>query len=68
MHHFLVQVYQIEVKRSAPGKEKIFRRYREFDELQSKLEQCFPDADLPQLPGKIFIPGKSHTKQVRGES
>jgi len=57
-------MYQIEVKRSSPEKEKIFRRYREFDELQSKLMQCFPDAQLPQLPGKILIPGKSHTKQV----
>ena len=60
----MIQVYQIEVKRGAPEKEKIFRRYREFDELQSKLEQCFPDAALPHLPGKIFLPGKSHTKQV----
>ncbi len=57
-------MYQIEVKRSSPDKEKIFRRYREFDELQNKLMQCFPDAQLPQLPGKILIPGKSHTKQV----
>ena len=55
-------------RKGAPEKEKIFRRYREFDELQSKLEQCFPDFDLPQLPGKIFIPGKSHTKQVIGSS
>jgi len=55
-------VYQIEVKRSGPEKEKIFRRYREFDELQNKLVQCFPDTPLPHLPGKILIPGKSHTK------
>ncbi len=61
-------MYQIEVKRSSPDKEKIFRRYREFDELQNKLMQCFPDAQLPQLPGKILIPGKSHTKQVSKQS
>lgn len=64
-----MQVYQIEVQRgAAPEKEKIFRRYREFDELHRKLEQCFPDIELPQLPGKIFVPGKSHTKQVHKES
>ena len=65
LNELVVQVYQIEVKRSAPDKEKIFRRYREFDELQNKVMQCFPDTSLPQLPGKILIPGKSHTKQVR---
>ena len=72
-HHFLsthththMQVYQLQVKRedlSAPPS-TLFRRYREFDEMHSKLLQCFPNDPLPPLPGKIFIPGKSHTRQV----
>ena len=72
-HHFLsthththMQVYQLQVKRedlSAPPS-TLFRRYREFDEMHSKLLQCFPNDLLPPLPGKIFIPGKSHTRQV----
>lgn len=61
-----MQVYQLQVKRedlSAPPS-TLFRRYREFDEMHSKLLQCFPNDPLPPLPGKIFIPGKSHTRQV----
>ena len=60
------QVYQLEVKRKDPSLPPsiLFRRYREFDEMHSKLLQCFPSEQLPPLPGKIFIPGKSHTRQV----
>ena len=60
------QVYQLEVKRKDPSLSPsiLFRRYREFDEMHSKLLQCFPSEQLPPLPGKIFIPGKSHTRQV----
>ncbi len=62
-----VQVYEIEVCRVDPThpKSTIFRRYREFDELLTKLSQHFASEALPQLPGKIYVPGKSHTKQVR---
>ena len=59
-------MYQLEVKRKDPSLSPsiLFRRYREFDEMHSKLLQCFPSEQLPPLPGKIFIPGKSHTRQV----
>ena len=60
-----LQIYQIEVYRdSSVTRSVVFRRYREFDELHRKLLQCFPEDNLPQLPGKIFTPGKSNTKEV----
>ena len=59
-------MYQIEVYRDCTTtKSVIFRRYREFDELHRKLAQYFPEDTLPVLPGKIFTPGKSNTKEVR---
>ncbi len=62
---YLFQMYQIEIYRDCSAKKSvIFRRYREFNELQRKLAQYFPDENLPVLPGKIFTPGKSNTKEV----
>lgn len=43
----------------------IFRRYSEFDELHTKLVECFPnEKNLPQLPRKKYLPGRSHTREV----
>lgn len=59
-------MYRIEVYRDCTTtKSVIFRRYREFDELQRKLAQYFPEDTLPVLPGKIFTPGKSNTNEVQ---
>ena len=61
------KLYQIEVVRTDPQLEPstIFRRYSEFDELQTKLASSFPNVTLPNLPGKIYMPGKSNSREVR---
>ena len=42
----------------------LFRRYREFDELHSRLTLCFPSDNLPNFPGKTFLPGKSRARET----
>ena len=61
-----LKLYQIEVVRTDPQLEPstIFRRYSEFDELHSKLASSFSSVTLPNLPGKIYVPGKSNSREV----
>eukprot|EP00051_Salpingoeca_urceolata_P006154 m.81801 g.81801 ORF g.81801 m.81801 type:complete len:2298 (+) comp14704_c1_seq2:319-7212(+) len=54
-------IYVIEVQREN-GTSKIFRRFSEFNELNTKLASTF-HVDLPSFPGKIYV-GRSHTRQV----
>ena len=61
---FLSQVYHISVCREGSKPAHIFRRYREFHEMHTKLFQSFSDAPLPQLPGKVLVRHKSLSKQV----
>eukprot|EP00731_Ephydatia_muelleri_P006184 Em0003g432a len=59
-------LYQIEVVCTDPQLEPstIFRRYNKFDKLHCKLASCFPKVKLPNLPGKIYTPGKSNSRQI----
>lgn len=45
------------------NKEIIFRRFKEFYELHTKLQELFIEAPLPTLPGKIIL-GRSSVKTV----
>lgn len=61
---FLFQMFVIEVKLKGGGRYLIFRRYREFYALHTKLEQRYgPESNnspftctLPVLPGKLSVP------------
>ena len=44
-------------------KEQVFRRYREFHELHTKMVSQFPDHTLPTLPNKIYF-SRSQVRQV----
>ena len=58
-----LQVYQLQVTRSQSST-TLFRRYREFDELHSRLALCFPGDNLPNFPGNTFLPGKSRARET----
>ncbi|KAI6652607.1 hypothetical protein LOD99_4392 [Oopsacas minuta] len=45
------------------NKEIIFRRFKEFHELHTKLQETFLEAPLPTLPAKIIL-GRSSVKTV----
>ncbi|XP_038639452.1 neutrophil cytosol factor 4 isoform X3 [Scyliorhinus canicula] len=66
-------VFTIQVKQKGGGKYFIFRRYRQFYNLQVKLQEKFsPEnhkntytCDLPSLPGKVFIGNKQDIAEKR---
>lgn len=57
-------VYQIKVYRKSLKASTLFRRYREFHEMHTRLIQSFPEKPLPLLPGKILMRHKSLSKQT----
>ena len=68
----LVQLYAIDVcwdmpagsEKKASGPSVIYRRFREFYELQSKLQEMVgPTYELPQLPSKLIL-RRSNTVEV----
>lgn len=63
IHKSLIQVYQVQVTRQQ-SRTTLFRRYREFGELHNRLLLCFPGVNLPNFPGKTYLPGKSHAKET----
>ncbi|XP_072348293.1 neutrophil cytosol factor 4 isoform X2 [Scyliorhinus torazame] len=66
-------VFTIQVKQKGGGKYFIFRRYRQFYNLQVKLQEKFtPEnhkntytCDVPPLPGKVFIGNKQDIAEKR---
>lgn len=51
------------IDREGNVREIIFRRFKEFYELNTKLQETYPEAHLPILPTKILI-GRSTVKTV----
>ncbi|XP_027735325.1 neutrophil cytosol factor 4 isoform X2 [Empidonax traillii] len=66
-------MFVIEVKLKGGGRYLIFRRYREFYALHTKLEERYgPESDnspftctLPVLPGKVFVGAKKEIAENR---
>ncbi|XP_078387752.1 neutrophil cytosol factor 4 [Cetorhinus maximus] len=66
-------VFTIQVKQKGGGRYFIFRRYRQFHNLQVKLQEKFsPEnyknsytCDLPTLPGKVYIGNKQDIAEKR---
>ncbi|NWV36695.1 NCF4 factor, partial [Grantiella picta] len=66
-------MFVIEVKLKGGGRYLIFRRYREFYALHTKLEERYgPESNngpftctLPVLPGKVFVGAKKEIAESR---
>ncbi|NWS31262.1 NCF4 factor, partial [Polioptila caerulea] len=66
-------MFVIEVKLKGGGRYLIFRRYREFHALHTKLEERYgPESNsspftctLPVLPGKVFVGAKREIAENR---